>query len=82
MTYSVKQIQERYAVSQATVLHWLHSGQLRSLSVGRDLGKKRARHRITESALQEFELVRTLTPPTPRTRRKRKKTSHVTEFIK
>lgn len=80
MTYSVKQICELYSVSQATCLHWIHSGQLRSLSVGRDLGKKRARHRVTESALQEFELVRTLTPPVPRTRKRRRKQTDAVEF--
>ena len=80
MTFTVKDIQERYRVSQATVLHWIHTGQLRSLAVGRDLGKKRARHRVTEEALREFELVRSGTSPALRTRRRRKKPNDVIEF--
>ena len=73
MTYSVKNIQERFGVSQATVLHWLKSGQLKSLNVGRDSGNAAARYRITESQLKEFELSRTTTPPTPQTHRGKKK---------
>lgn len=81
MTYTVKNIQERYGVSQHTVLHWLASGQLKCLNVGRDPGKKRARYRITQAQLDAFEALRTPTPPPPRTRR-RKRSSDVVEFYK
>jgi transposase len=72
MTYSVRDIQERYGVSQSTVLHWLRTQQLKYLNVGRDSGKRRARYRITEAQLMEFELSRTTTLPIPRTHRRKK----------
>ena len=78
-TYTVRDIMDRYGVSQATVLHWLATGQLQSLNVGRDPGKKRARYRIPESAIEHFELSRTATPPAPKTRR-RKQSSDVVKF--
>jgi transposase len=79
MTLSVKQVQERYGVSQYTVLHWLATGQLKGLNVGRDPGKKRARWRITQHALEAFEALRTLTPPPPKKSRRRKP-ADVVEF--
>jgi hypothetical protein len=82
MTYSVKDIQEMYSVSQFTVLHWCATGQLKAINVGRDPGKKRARWRITESALRDFEASRATTPPPPKTRRRRKSNDDVIEFIK
>jgi hypothetical protein len=62
-------------MSQATVLHWLQSGQLKSLNVGRDPGKRRARYRITESQLAEFELMRSGNSEPAPTRRRRKQKS-------
>ena len=74
MTYTIKQIQERFSVSQATVLHWCASGQIKAINVGRDPGKARARWRITEQALRDFEASRVATPaPQPQTRKRKKK---------
>jgi len=81
MTYSVKQIVERYGVSQATVLHWLATKQLMCINVGRDPGKKRARYRVTEKQLADFESTRTPVPPAPKARR-RKQSADIIEFIK
>jgi transposase len=70
MTYTVKQIMERYGVSQATVLHWIHTGQLTVLALGRDPGKKRGRFKATDQQILDFESSRTTAPPpAPRTRR-------------
>jgi transposase len=77
MTYSVADIQERFGVSQGTVLHWLASGQLKCLNVGRDPGKKRARYRVTQGQLDSFEALRQLAPPPPTTRRRRRKRQDV-----
>jgi len=76
-SYSVKDIQEKFSVSQATVLHWLATGQLKCLNVGRDPGKRRARYRITEKQLEEFESNRATAPPTPTTRRRKPKSDDV-----
>ena len=72
MTYSVKQIQEHFGVSKATVLHWRSTGQLIFINVGRDPGKQRGRFRCTEQALREFEAARALAEPATRTRRRKR----------
>jgi transposase len=83
MTFSVKQIQERYGVSQGTALHWIATGQLKALNLGRDLGKQRARYRITQNALDEFEATRTIAVPqttTPRRRRTKQDDGYVERY--
>lgn len=70
-TYSVRELTERYAVNEHTVLAWIRSGELRAVNVGVSPGKKKPRWRITESALAEFELSRTASPPPTRTRRRK-----------
>jgi excisionase family DNA binding protein len=81
MTLTVKGIAERYCVSQHTVLSWLRSGELRGINVGRRLGAGKPRWRITQEALEAFELLRTPTPPLPRCKR-RKRMPDVIEFYK
>jgi hypothetical protein len=70
MNYSVKDLQERYDVTQNTVLHWINTGQLRALNVGIEPGKKKPRWRITQEALEAFESIR-LTAPLPKQPRRR-----------
>ena len=64
-TLTVKDICIRFGVGEHTVLHWLKSGQLRGLNVGRDPGKKKCRWRVTQQDLESFILTRTATPPPP-----------------
>lgn len=71
MTLSVKEVAERFGVSQHTCLTWIRSGELRAVNVGRRLGAKKPRWRITQEALEAFEQLRTPTPPMPRTQRRR-----------
>jgi excisionase family DNA binding protein len=71
-TLSVRDLTERYGVSQHTVLGWIRSGELRAVNVGRKLGAKKPRWRITHEALEAFEALRTPTPPAPRTRWKKR----------
>ncbi len=78
-TLSVRDICERYGVSEHTVLGWIRSGELRPVNVGRRLGTKKPRWRITQEALAAFELARTHTPPPPRTKR-RKRPADVIQF--
>ena len=81
MTYTVRDICNRYGVHEQTVLGWINTThELKAINVGRALGKKKPRWRISESALAAFELLRTPTQPAPRTRRRRKK-SDVPQFI-
>ena len=81
MNLSVKQVCERYSVSEGTVLGWIRSGELRAMNIGRKPGAKKPRWRITESALEAFEQMRTPTPPMSKTRR-RKRQADVVEFYK
>jgi excisionase family DNA binding protein len=79
-TLSVRDLCERYEVSEHTVLSWIHSGELRAVNVGRRPGAKRPRWRISHQALEQFELARTPTPPPPRARRRKRAESGVIEF--
>ena len=80
MTYSVKQIAERYGVSIRTVQDvWIANGDLKAVCVSRSLSSKKKKYRITESALQEFELLRQAPSAPPRKRRK-KQSADVIEF--
>lgn len=71
MTFTVADIQNRFGVTQNTVLGWIAAGELRAINVGREPGKIKPRWRITEDALRDFEILRTATPPMPKVRRRR-----------
>lgn len=81
MTYSVRDLCERYAVGEHTVLTWIRSGELRAVNVGRRPDGKKPRWRITEEALAVFEVARTSAPPKPRAPR-RKRPNDVIDFYK
>jgi excisionase family DNA binding protein len=79
---TVKQLSERFSVSQHTVLGWIAAGELRAVNVGTRPGTKRPRWRITEQAVEAFETLRSPTPsPVPTTRR-RKRSGPVLEFLR
>ena len=81
MTFSIKDIQERYAVGEHTVLRWIHQGELKAYSVSRSPGGK-PKWRINAEALEAFELSRTPTPPLTVTRRRSTQAAGVVEFYK
>jgi excisionase family DNA binding protein len=78
-TFLVRDLCQRYAVSEHTVLSWIARGELRAVNVGRRPGAKKPRWRITRESLEAFEMSRTTTPPLPQTRRK-KRPADVIEF--
>jgi excisionase family DNA binding protein len=80
-TLSVRDVCERYGVGEHTVLGWIRSGELRAVNVGRSLGAKKPRWRITQEALEAFEAARSAGPLQPRSRR-RKRPADVIEFYK
>jgi excisionase family DNA binding protein len=80
-TLTVNDVCERYDVAEHTVLAWIRSGELRAVNVGRKPGAKKPRWRITQEALDAFELLRTPTPILPRTKR-RKRSLGIVEFYK
>jgi hypothetical protein len=79
--FTVQDIQMRYAVTTHTVLGWIRSGELKAVNVGRRPGARKPRWRISQEALNAFELLRTPTPPMPRIRRRRQ-AAETLEFIR
>jgi Helix-turn-helix domain len=69
--YTVKDLQRRYSVSVHTVLGWIRSGELHAINVGRAPEARKPRWRISQSALDAFEQVRTPTAFRPRVGRKK-----------
>ena len=81
--FTVRDIQERYGgIGEHTVLGWIKSGELKAINVGRRLGSKKPRWRVTQEALDAFEAMRTATPPVPVTRRRKRQPADVIEFYK
>ena len=54
-TLSVKDVCERFAVGEHTVLRWIRQGELRAVNCGRSLASKKPRWRVTVEALAAFE---------------------------
>jgi excisionase family DNA binding protein len=79
-TLTVRDLSDRYAVTEHTVLAWIRSGELRAVNVGRRIGTKKPRWRVTQEALDAFELARTPTPLPPRTRRRKRAEAGVIQF--
>jgi transposase len=77
-TFSVREIRERYAVGEHTVLAWIRRGELRAIDVSRKRGG-RPKWRVTQEALDAFEALRTPTPVPPRSKR-RKRSEDVIDF--
>lgn len=57
-TFSVRDLQKRYACSEHKILEWINSGELRAINCVVRVGKK-PRWRITAEAVAEFEEART-----------------------
>lgn len=76
--HRVKEIAERYGVTQHTVIAWIQSGDLKAVDVSRRRGGK-PHWRISPEALEAFEFSRMPVPPPPKTRR-RKRDPNVIEF--
>ncbi len=80
MTLGVKDLCERFAVGEGTILGWIARGELKALNVARQTGT-RPKWRVSPEALAAFELLRTPTPPTPKpARRKRPADAEVIQF--
>jgi hypothetical protein len=73
MTYTIRDICNRFNVNEHTVTAWIRRGELIAVNVGTAPGLKKPRYRITEASLANFELLRSTSPPplTPKRRRKR-----------
>ena len=80
-TYGIKDICERFAVGEHTVLGWIHRGQMVAINVSRKCGS-RPKWRVTLESLTAFEQLRTPQQPLPRTRRKKQQQRDVIAFYK
>jgi len=78
--FTIREVCERYAVTPTTVRAWIRSGALHALNVSRSHASRKPRWRITQSALDAFELSRTPTPAPPRVAGRRKRPGAVIEF--
>jgi len=76
---TVKQVAERYRVSQHRVLAWIQQRELKAVSVATRPGGS-PRWRIRESALEAFEALRSADPPPPPAT-KRHRNPDVIDFI-
>jgi hypothetical protein len=79
---SVLEVCDRYGVGEKTVRSWLRSGELKGIHVGRKSGGLKARIRVTEAALAEFEAARSTAPPPRRASARRRPPTDIVEFIK
>jgi excisionase family DNA binding protein len=70
---TIRDLCDRYSVTEHTVLGWIRSGELRAINVGRSLRTKKPRWRILAESLQDFEALRTASPPPPRARRRKQR---------
>jgi excisionase family DNA binding protein len=82
-TLSVKDLCDRYGITEHTVLGWIRSGELRAVNVGRAPGKIKPRWRITQDALDDFERLRSNAQAVAVAPRRRKRHEpEVIEFYK
>ena len=79
MTYSVRDLVQRFRVTEHTILAWISSGELAAINVGVTPGKKKPRWRVTQEALADFERRRMPTPPAPQSRRRKRPEEDVIE---
>jgi len=79
-TFTIREVAERYSVTARTVAAWIASGELHALNVGRRLLSKKPRFRVTQAALDSFELSRTPTPARVAGRRKKQPTDVVSFY--
>lgn len=78
-TYSVRDLQLRYRVTDHTVLGWIRDGDLKAINTGRSLAKKKPRWSITEEQLRDFERLRT-SPERASPVRRKKRDAGVIQF--
>jgi len=79
-TLTIRDVCERYGVTEHSVLAWIHNGELSAVNVGRAPEARKPRWRITQAALDAFEQLRTPTAALPRGRRKKQAAGDVVEF--
>jgi hypothetical protein len=78
-TYGIRDLCERFAVGEHTVLAWIRLGDLRAIDVSRIRGR-RPKWRVSAEALAEFEAARTPAPSPPQPRQKKQAADVITFY--
>ena len=66
------QLGKMWGVSPDKILAFIRSGELRAIDVSSNRGSPRPRYLIDRADIEAFETARTVVPPAPRARRRRK----------
>lgn len=74
------QVAERFAVDPHKVLDWIRRGELHAIDCATVTGG-RPRYRVSQKALEQFELHRSATPQPRITRCRRRKDPNIVEFF-
>ena len=69
--HTIRDLCQRYGVTEHTVLTWIRAGELRAVNVGRHPGARKPRWRVSQAALDAFEALRMATLPQPPATRRR-----------
>jgi excisionase family DNA binding protein len=77
---TVRDVMNRFGVTQGTVLGWIRSGELKAVNVGRSPGKKKPRWRISSDAIVAFEASRAAAQAPAPKQRPRRSQPDVVEF--
>ena len=81
--YTVQDIQKLFGVTDHTVLGWIRNGELPAINVGRNVGKRKPRWRISQAGLEHFQRIRSAVPSpveNTQTTRRRKRAEVVDLF--
>jgi hypothetical protein len=82
LTYTVRQIAEKFRVNTSKVCQWIADRHLIAVNVAQTSKGERPRWRITEEALEAFEKSRSTSPaPVKMTRARRKMAEKVPEYV-
>ena len=73
-------VARRLGIKSDTARDLIRSGELRGVDLARR-GSKRPRFRVSEAALAEFLLGRTVQPPLPKPPRRRKRDPEVIQYF-
>jgi excisionase family DNA binding protein len=77
---TIPEVAERFRVSPRTVVSWIASGELRAVDATRRPQSKKPRFRVTQAALDSFELARTPTTAPARLAGRKKQQTGVVAF--
>ena len=79
--YSPPQLARAWGIDSHKILTWIASGELVAANLAAKPGG-RPRYRISQEAIEAFEIRRSVQPATKITRRKRRHDDNIIEFYK